>query len=376
MGDDESQLFANRYKIDLDEKHQYDVRIMPGDIPLDTEKAKKIISATKFVHGVAFEELNSAIFASRMGPDSSMSKYGTTDHTAIVKVWDDFRDYKANLGTKMHAAVEHDLRAVIHTMREKNIFDVSAYELMPLQMNDNVLRTNEEVKNPPPPEPGSFEEDIIKAFPPDNVRVMATNLNRVHRIVYRVPKTPPKFDADNGVVVTELALRTLRQHLIESNLVPVAVERRMFSERLLIAGTFDALFRDVASGEYYLYDWKRWDHWEPYGDASGRTEYGVDRFSDLVKNHYSEALLQLHIYRHLLLRGEGIESSHLRLVQLYPGLVSSDGIRRDLIVHDLPVSSRLADEFVATRLEDLGIASEDSDYERNWRRGSGPFVRV
>lgn len=96
-------------------------------------------------------------------------------------------------------------------------------------------------------------------------------------------------------------------------------EVRIFDEQYLIAGTVDAIFRDV-HGDYHLFDWKRSgklnQELQPLFDKFALSGKGcLKHLKDSQLNKYS---LQLNLYKFILEKNLGIEIKSMNIIVLHP----------------------------------------------------------
>jgi hypothetical protein len=153
--------------------------------------------------------------------------------------------------------------------------------------------------------------------------------DRINKGVY-IDGSSVISDIVNGdaVVVRGEHLRALFDYLDAQGMIPIAAEKALFDEEMLMAGTTDALYSKWDTGQIYLYDWKRrkeftrFDQWNkglPDTPAEG-----------MSKSHLTSATFQLNIYAAILKRGEGTAVDALRVATIHPeGGVRVDEIRLD-----------------------------------------------
>jgi hypothetical protein len=159
---------------------------------------------------------------------------------------------------------------------------------------------------------------------------------------------PPAVVADavpDGPVVRPGHLAGLAAHLAHTGLVPVQVERCTYDGEMGVAGTFDALFYDLDSGEYCLCDWKRRPEYATKSRYGKRALRGTP-VEGMPACHSTEALVQLNLYHRILARGEGIRAAKMAIVTIHP---SRTDVTFDLVPVDLALQERIAAWWPARR---------------------------
>lgn len=104
----------------------------------------------------------------------------------------------------------------------------------------------------------------------------------------------------------------------------VRTEWRIYDSEKGLAGTVDAVFRDL-EGRYVLVDWKR----SREITRENRWEHGYGPVAHLPHTNYWHYALQLNLYASILERHYGIAIGAMRLVVLHPSNASYD-------LHDVP----------------------------------------
>jgi len=101
-----------------------------------------------------------------------------------------------------------------------------------------------------------------------------------------------------------------------SNLQAYRTEWCVFHEELKISGSIDMVFKDINTGEYYIYDWKRAKEieFENYYGKSAITPC-IRHLPDTNYWHYS---LQLSVYKKILEEKYDMKIKGLFLVVLHP----------------------------------------------------------
>ena len=162
----------------------------------------EIMSVTTFI-GSLFQSFEGKEVVKKM--KSKSKKYGDMTDDEIVKYWKQNGDHSADLGTRMHSVME---------------------ELLNLNTNLNTK--------------------LIRVYP----SIPTSILSKYDDIV------PEQLHDRDGIVILETHINQFFEHMEKNNLIPIATEKFVFNAGILIAGTFDALFRN-STGQYFLYDWKR-----------------------------------------------------------------------------------------------------------------------
>jgi hypothetical protein len=93
-----------------------------------------------------------------------------------------------------------------------------------------------------------------------------------------------------------------------------------------------------------LYDWKRrrtFEKGNPY-------EYGIEGtpVSELQHSHFTSALIQLNLYRRILLEGEGINVNFMKIVTIHPS-------NESILIDDIPIDDELIDALFEYRRKSL-----------------------
>lgn len=283
-------------QLDLrDGRHDYSAtRIGTGE-----RYGRRIDSVTTTIHKM-FPPFVGERMAQRVKPGG---KYGSMPPAAIMQHWDANRDYAADMGTAMHGHVEAYLR------------EVMAHE-------------------------GRYSEAAIPSEFPRLERAPVAGASE-ELLMEGSWQT-------RGVVAVPEMIRELSALLQQRELVPVAVEKGLFSADMALAGTLDALFR-APDGTVHLYDWKRRPKFTTIA-AGWRDRYAKFGWRDtpargMPDSHEAAALFQLNVYRRMLHDADKIEVSEMHIVTLYPG--------HRLIDSPIRTDDALMDRFVEWRVNAL-----------------------
>jgi ATP-dependent exoDNAse (exonuclease V) beta subunit len=102
-------------------------------------------------------------------------------------------------------------------------------------------------------------------------------------------------------------------------------EWMIFDEETRISGSVDMVFRDVNTGAFHIYDWKRSKgiEWEsPYGKTAV-----LDFLSHVPDTNFWHYSLQLNTYRYILEKLYGMVITDLFLVVFHPSNASYEKVR-------------------------------------------------
>lgn len=159
----------------------------------------------------------------------------------------------------------------------------------------------------------------------------------------------------------------------QQGLVPWRTEQRVYWEEYRIAGSIDMLFRNAATGELEIYDWKRSckallpEHdnprWPKYASA-----HGLSHLPDNAFWHYA---MQLNLYRRILQAKYGTSVSKMCLVVMHPD--NADYRRIELPILDAEIDAALAArrreiDGLPEPTDDVDDDDDDSDADRGRRR--------
>jgi hypothetical protein len=237
-----------------------------------------IISVTTFISSL-FPKFESNDVVKTLTPKTRIKYVGMTDEQ-IIKYWNDNAVHTADLGTRMHSVME------------------------------------ELLKNP-------------------------TNIVIPEPVVSKFDDIVPECLHDrDGIIIRRNHIEQFLKHMFDNNLVPISQEKLVFSPDVLIAGTFDALFKNTITEQFYLYDWKRRKEFT----YENRYEHGKEHtpVSKLSHTHYTSALIQLNLYRRLLLDAEGINVSVMRIITIHPS-------NESILINDIPIDDSLIDSLFEFR---------------------------
>lgn len=107
------------------------------------------------------------------------------------------------------------------------------------------------------------------------------------------------------------------------HLKPFKTEWRIFDEDLKIAGSVDMVFYDPDDQtKIYIYDWKRSKEIKRSNRYQKGT-YPLGHMDDCNYNHYT---LQLNVYRYILEKNYGVETTQLAIVVFHPNNDTYDKI--------------------------------------------------
>lgn len=255
-----------------------------------------IISVTGFVESL-FPKFDATSAVNSMAPLSKMAKYGNMEDSEIIRYWEENRNHAADLGTRMHSVIEDYYQ---HCMEGK-LFDV---------------------KNIPTPIPSRYT--VSKNF-------------------------QEKLHDRQGVVIKPEHLSKLATLVSNRGLVPCAVEKCIFDDELSMAGTVDALFLDYETGEAHLYDWKR----RPDFTISNSFSSGLPGCptSDMPYCHAISALIQLNMYRKILMMGEGWNIVKMYIISIHPDVGVTD--------HEIPIDENFTKKLIEYRLCTKNFTKKD-----------------
>jgi ATP-dependent exoDNAse (exonuclease V) beta subunit len=102
--------------------------------------------------------------------------------------------------------------------------------------------------------------------------------------------------------------------------VPFRTEWTVYDEEIKIAGSIDMVYKDKATGQLKIYDWKRAKEIKRFDYKNG-TNPIVGHLPNSNFWHYS---LQLNIYKAILEKNYGYRVSELFLVRLHPDNENND----------------------------------------------------
>lgn len=266
--------------------HKYSAKSLETGSQIDGD----IISVTTFISSL-FPKFEGKNVVKKMRPKTKL-KYVNMRDEEIVKYWNDNAFHTADLGTRLHSVMEELLKAN--------------------SLNTKIIRVYPTI---PPP--------VVSKF--DNV-------------------VPEILHDRDGTIILQKHIEQFIQHMSDNNLVPVEEEKIVFSPNVLIAGTFDALLKNTVTGEFYLYDWKRRMEFT----RENLFEYGKKDtpVSEFQHSHFTSALIQLNLYRRILLEGEGINVSVMRIVTIHPS-------NESILIDDIPISNNLIDNLLEYRMKIL-----------------------
>lgn len=101
--------------------------------------------------------------------------------------------------------------------------------------------------------------------------------------------------------------------------VPYRTEWSVFSEPELICGQIDSVFKDTATGELHMADWKRVGEMKKVGFNNER---GYAPFDKLPNTNYGHYIVQQNVYTWMLETHYGLRISSMCLVQVHPDLAA------------------------------------------------------
>ena len=263
-------------------------------------------TVTTFLHKL-FPQFNARAKVAQMSAWSKRSRYPDMPDGAIVTYWSENGQHAADLGTRMHAAIEQYLHAVkteFASGRASSIAD--AYQRVG-------------APTVPPPVPAAFSTVTEAA--------LNANLN--------------SLNDRTGVVALPGHMLQLARTLAAMELIPLGVEKRVYSPTLAMSGSVDALFVSAKTGEHVLMDWKR------RREFTTTAQYGEYGMFGLPHCHYSEALLQLNLYRAILEEGVGVAPKRMFITSIHPDAP-------EILVSEIAVDNELMAKVAALRQGQIG----------------------
>jgi hypothetical protein len=281
------------WKVTLHEKgHKYTVVSLTTGSPV----VGQIDSATQFSSSL-FPKFNANLILGRYKSKGFAAKFGPAATKPMVKAyWEENAKYSAMLGTRMHSVIEGILKKYMEMPPPR---EYVLPDTLPLP-----------IEGPPFPD--------IQVVP-----------------LYKTGST----------IVVRPHLVQLVDYLRANHLEPIAVEKCLFSPRLLLCGTMDALFRDTTTNDLYIFDWKRRDEFTTVHEYNEQGIKGTP-MEGKQYSHYESAVLQLNLYRYMLKDGEQRVIKGMRIVSIHPHLAN-------ILVNDIPIDEPLTQALVEYRLKTM-----------------------